>query len=95
MGELHSQFIVGYYDSFIEGTCINIIMEYCQYGDLQSYLSKQTKPLIDNAIWKTFIHISLGLYYLHSNDIIHRDMKTLNLLVAKDVIVKIGDLGAA
>lgn len=29
LGELNSAYIVGYYDSFIEGTKINIIMEYC------------------------------------------------------------------
>lgn len=29
LGELDSPYIVGYYDSFIEGTNINIIMEYC------------------------------------------------------------------
>jgi hypothetical protein len=29
LGEIESPFIVGYYDSFIEDTKINIIMEYC------------------------------------------------------------------
>lgn len=29
LGELDSTYIVGYLDSFIEGTNINIIMEYC------------------------------------------------------------------
>ena len=29
LGELESPFIVGYYDSFIQDTMINIIMEYC------------------------------------------------------------------
>lgn len=29
LGELESPYIVGYYDSFIESTKINIIMEYC------------------------------------------------------------------
>ena len=29
LAELESSFIVGYYDSFIEDTKINIIMEYC------------------------------------------------------------------
>jgi hypothetical protein len=29
MGELDSTYIVGYFDSFIEGTQINIIIEYC------------------------------------------------------------------
>jgi serine/threonine protein kinase len=39
--------------------------------------------------------VALGIYYLHSRDIIHRDLKTLNLFVGKDQMVKLGDLGAA
>ncbi len=34
LAELESPYIVTYYDSFIEDTMINIIMEYCQHGDL-------------------------------------------------------------
>jgi serine/threonine protein kinase len=34
LASLDSPYIVGYYDSFIEGTMINIIMEFCSLGDL-------------------------------------------------------------
>ena len=96
LATLESAYIVGYYDSFIEDTKINIIMEYCQHGDLQSYIKRQNgKPFTDNFIWRTFIHICLGVYYLHAQDIIHRDLKTLNILLAKDNQAKIGDFGAA
>jgi NIMA (never in mitosis gene a)-related kinase len=96
LGELDSQFIVGYFDSFIEDTKINIIMEYCQNGDLQSYLKRQNgKPLVENFIWKVFIQICLGIHYLHSRGVLHRDLKTLNIFLGKDKEAKIGDLGAA
>jgi len=42
-----------------------------------------------------FIQICLGLYYLHSKNIIHRDLKTLNIMLSKDNWAKIGDFGAA
>jgi NIMA (never in mitosis gene a)-related kinase len=96
LAELESPYIVTYYDSFIENTMINIIMEYCQHGDLQSFIKRQNgKPLIENMIWKIFIQICLGVYYLHSKDIVHRDLKTLNILLGKDNSAKIGDFGAA
>ena len=95
LAELDSHFIVGYHDSFIDETRINIIMEYCQHGDLSTYIKKQNgKQLIDNFIWKVFIHICLGLHYLHSKSaIIHRDIKSLNIFLTKDNSAKIGDLG--
>ena len=37
----------------------------------------------------------LGLQYLHVNKILHRDIKTINMFLAKDDMIKIGDLGVA
>lgn len=34
LAEIDSEYIVGYYDSFIMGTKINIIMECCHHGTL-------------------------------------------------------------
>jgi serine/threonine protein kinase len=62
--------IVGYIDSFIDSDLsINIIIEYCVGGDLQTYIAKQTAAnlskkgsvLHDNFIWKVFIQVCLGL----------------------------------
>ena len=40
--------------------------------------------------------ILLGLEYLHSRKIMHRDMKTLNIFLSeKDKRIKIGDLGVS
>ena len=56
MSELDCHHVVGYYDSFIEGPSINIIQEFCQHGDLNTYIRKQNgRPFIDNFIWKVFI----------------------------------------
>lgn len=93
---IDSHFIVGYYDSFIVDTQINIVMEYCQNHDLHGLIKKQNgKPMAENFIWKVFIHICLGIYYLHSRDIIHRDLKSLNIFLTKDKSAKVGDLGAS
>ena len=100
MGSLDSPYIVGYIDSFIENQQIHIVLEYCAVGDLNSLVEKQkqaggavTKPFVDNLIWKIFIHICLGVQYLHSRNIIHRDLKSLNIFMVKENYAKIGDLG--
>lgn len=98
MGPLESPYIVGYFDSFIDDKCIDIIIEYCPHGDLNSVIERQkiaAKPLVENVIWKIFIHIALGLQYLHGLNIIHRDLKTLNIFMLKEGLAKIGDLGCA
>lgn len=38
LGSLSSPFIVSYIDSFVSGTKVNILMEFCELGDLQSLI---------------------------------------------------------
>jgi NIMA (never in mitosis gene a)-related kinase 1/4/5 len=95
MARLDNHFIVGYFDSFIDDQTINIVMEYCSKHDLCSYIKKQKTHFIENFVWKVFIHICLGVQYLHSKSIIHRDLKSLNIFLTKDNSAKVGDLGAS
>ena len=37
-------------------------------------------------------HITKGLYSLHSNKILHRDLKSANIFIAADGTYKLGDL---
>ena len=53
------------------------------------------KHLRESQIWKFFIEMSLGMQYLHANRILHRDIKTINMFLARDDKIKIGDLGVA
>ena len=53
------------------------------------------RPLDEDRIWKFFIEMCLGLRYLHAKKILHRDIKTCNMFLAKDNKVKVGDLGVA
>lgn len=96
LAKLDYKYICKYKDSYKESNSINIIMEYCENGDLGKYLKKQMgRPLEEAKIWKFFIEMSLGLHYLHSFRILHRDIKTINMFLGKDDMIKIGDLGVA
>ena len=96
LSQLDNDYIVKYYDSFLETNTLCIVMEYCEGGDLANYMKNQSgRPLNENKIWKFFIQMCLGLEYIHKLKILHRDIKTLNIFLTKDESVRIGDLGVA
>lgn len=65
-------------------------------GDLGQYLKKQNGVYLpEKDVWWFFIQTCLGIQYLHSRRILHRDLKTINLFLNKDLTLKIGDLGVA
>ena len=96
LSQIKSDFVVKYYESFEENNFLNIVMEYCELGDLEHLLKQRNNiPLNDNFIWKLFIQIVIGLADLHNMKILHRDLKTSNIFLTKNYDVKIGDLGVA
>ena len=98
LSNLYFKYVVKYYDSFIEEDCLNIIMEYCEEGDFGSYINnliQKKNYLSEHQIWHFFIQISLGLAYIHSKNILHRDLKPMNIFLKKNNLIKIGDLGVA
>ena len=73
-------------------------MEYAELGDLYSLIKhykKHSKFFSELDLWKISSEILSGLDYLHTHNIIHRDIKCLNLFITKDRHIKIGDLGVS
>jgi len=69
-----------------------IVMEYCEKGELYEYIVNKRKLEEDESAYYFFQLIN-GLESIHSKNIVHRDLKPENLLITKDNILKIIDFG--
>ncbi|CAL9014593.1 unnamed protein product [Prunus brigantina] len=73
-----------------------VVVEYCPGGALKSYLIKnRRRKLAFKLVVQLALDLARGLCYLHSKKIVHRDVKTENMLLDKTRTVKIADFGVA
>ena len=93
--QCNSPYIVHYYDSYIKNYQIWIILEYCDGGSLLELIKILPKPLNEEQIASLIYMILTGLNFLHENKKIHRDVKTGNILLTREGIVKLGDFGVS
>ncbi|XP_077221085.1 protein kinase superfamily protein [Tasmannia lanceolata] len=73
-----------------------IITEYMSQGTLRMYLHKKDPySLSTETILRLALDISRGMRYLHSQGVIHRDLKSHNLLLNDGMRVKVADFGTS
>ncbi|XP_075928874.1 serine/threonine-protein kinase Nek8-like isoform X1 [Petromyzon marinus] len=87
--------VIKYFENFLADKALMIAMEYAPGGTLAEYIQKRGGSLLDeDTILHFFVQIALALHHVHSNHILHRDLKTHNILLDKrQTVVKIGDFG--
>jgi NIMA (never in mitosis gene a)-related kinase len=91
--KLHHPNIITYYSSFIKGNFLLIEMEYADGGTLASYIMENTEYLPERFILNVFEQITSAINYMHSENILHRDLKCANVFLTSNGLVKIGDFG--
>ncbi|ELR17849.1 protein kinase domain containing protein [Acanthamoeba castellanii str. Neff] len=78
-----------------DDTGIYIVTEFIPGGDLRSKLKDDSLELSWLLRVKIAIDVAYAMNYLHSKKMIHRDLKSQNLLVCEDWKIKVCDFGFA
>ncbi|KAL0212145.1 hypothetical protein RCL1_005771 [Eukaryota sp. TZLM3-RCL] len=90
--------IIAYKHAFIENDKLAIVTDLATSGDLLGLIKKfksRRQFFSEDTVWSFFIQICLGLKALHDRNILHRDLKSANIFLDGEHVVKIGDLGVA
>ena len=75
-------------------TTFYLVFDFCEH-DLAGLLSNFNVKFTLQEIKKVMQQMFEGLYFIHTNKIIHRDMKAANILITKQGILKLADFGLA
>ncbi|UJR26998.1 hypothetical protein I4U23_008305 [Adineta vaga] len=97
LSTLNHKNIVSYYGSAIgsnkDGLVFQVIMEYVDGGSLSKHL--KMKPFSEESIQNYTRQLLEGVQYLHENRILHRDIKSANILLNFKGEIKIADFGTS
>ena len=95
---LNHPLITKYYKSIREDNCLYIIMEFMDNGELSGLIKAHktlNKPIEEEKLWNIFIQAMESLEFIHSKNLVHRDIQPENLFISNDGTVKLGDFGVA
>ncbi|CAG0916695.1 unnamed protein product [Notodromas monacha] len=91
---LSHQHVVGFHGCFEDMDNVYIVLENCPRKSLVHVLKHRktlTEPEVRYYMWQ----LIEGVKYIHSKNIIHRDLKLGNMFLTEEMVMKIGDFGLA
>lgn len=94
MQRLDHPFVLKLHASFQTKERFYLVTDYCPCGDLSMILKRQL-VLKEHEARFYIAQIILALEYLHSENVIYRDMKPQNILIDGEGFIKLADFGLA
>jgi len=87
--------VVKYYGSYLKENYLMIVMEYCDGGSVLDVMQVCNRAMTEQQISSICLHVLRGLSYMHSNKILHRDIKAGNVLLSNKGAAKLADFGVS
>jgi polo-like kinase 4 len=87
--------ILELYTFFEDKHYVYLVLELATNGEMQRYLKSRQKSFDEDETRHFLKQVVDGMIYLHSHQILHRDLTLSNLLLTKDMNIKIADFGLA
>lgn len=87
--------ILELYTFFEDAENVYLVLELAHNGELHRYMKESNRVMTEAETANIMNQVVNGLLYLKTHCILHRDMSLSNLLLTKDLHVKIGDFGLA
>ncbi|KAL2857839.1 kinase-like domain-containing protein [Aspergillus pseudoustus] len=93
LSELNSPYVTRYHGSYLKGSSLWIVMEFCSGGSCSDLM--RPGPIPEEYIVIIIRELLKGLDYLHSDKKLHRDVKAANILLTSSGQVKLADFGVS